>query len=137
MRAAVKIMKHLILPSVEVLPSFVLPSEKQQLVSAAALQKAAAEISQLVTETVEHQICCFSIFYFILFYLLFPFEVINTMLTPSEVIRDGGSGGLSVCLPSGSLEPKLSVKAKAACQTNALAFYTLCFLFLCHLWKNS
>lgn len=54
-------MKHLILPSVAVLPSFVLLSEKQQLVSAPALQEAAVEISQLVTATAEHYICCSSI----------------------------------------------------------------------------
>lgn len=89
-------MKHLILPSVEVLPSFVLLSEKQQLVSAAALQEAATEISQLVTATVEHYICCSSIS--ILLFFLFSFEVINTMLKSSEAILGGGAGGLSVCL---------------------------------------
>lgn len=58
-------MKHLILPSAAVLPSLVLLSEKQQLVSAPALQEAAVEISQLVTATVEHCICCSSIYIYI------------------------------------------------------------------------
>lgn len=104
-------MKHLILPLVAVLPSFVLLSEKQQLVSAAAMQEAALEISQLVTATVEHYICCSSISIFFIF--LYSLEVINTVLTSSEAILGGGGGGLSVCLPSESLEPKLSVKQNA------------------------